>query len=287
MPKKQKPLSKNASTALELNKKAVKLIARIIVINSNGQILLVRRSATAPSRAFDWEFPGGTIEDDEDPKIGAIRELAEETDIKLDEADYLYAGTDKDQRFSGFFFYVNVNAPNIKLSFEHDKFAWVDFDTAYLMLSVDAFKYILNFYKNYAINGYNFKISVKALVFNNNRVLLLRRSPSDTLGAGNWDLPGGGADDGEDLETVIRRESQEEASLSLDKINIVFGHTYVYEQTKTVQIRVGVLSSCQSEEITLSHEHSDSLWIDTKKAFAFANHQNWPGWSDFVKYFAS
>jgi 8-oxo-dGTP diphosphatase len=236
---------------------------------------------------FDWEFPGGMVEPNEDPKKAVLRELVEETDISITDAKYLYAGTDKDQQFSGFFFYAHVNTPNIKLSFEHDKFVWVDFDTAQQMLSVEAFKYILNFYQDYVLNKYKFKLSVKALVFNNNKVLLLRRSPSDTLGAGKWDLPGGGVDDDEDIEKAIRREAQEEANLSLDKIDIVFGHTYVYEQTKTVQIRVGVLSSSQSENITLSHEHSDALWIDSKKAFTFANHQNWPGWSDFVKYFAS
>ena len=263
------------------------IIARILLYNQKGQILLLRRSATAPKRVFDWEFPGGMVEPNEDPKIAVLRELVEETNVSLKNANYLFAGTDKSLQISGFFFYAQVKEAIVKLSFEHDKFAWVDYNTAYQMLSVDAFIYVLNFYKNYVLNKYNFKISVKALVFRSNKVLLLKRSPSDALGAGNWDLPGGDVDDGEYLESAIRREAQEEASLQLDKIDIAFGHTYVYEQSKTVQIRIGVLSSCQSDNITLSQEHSDAKWIESKKAYEFANHPNWPGWADFVKNFAT
>lgn len=58
-------------------------------------------------------------------------------------------------------------------------------------------------------NDYLFRISVKALVFNDkNEVLLVRE------GGKEWDIPGGGIDHGESIENTLRRELEEEVSLT-------------------------------------------------------------------------
>lgn len=57
-------------------------------------------------------------------------------------------------------------------------------------------------------NDYLFRISVKALVFNDkNEVLLVRE------GGKEWDIPGGGIDHGESIENTLRRELEEEINL--------------------------------------------------------------------------
>lgn len=50
-----------------------------------GRILMLQRSIADEDdpAAGTWEFPGGHLEDDEDPKGGAIREWQEETGLKL------------------------------------------------------------------------------------------------------------------------------------------------------------------------------------------------------------
>lgn len=58
-------------------------------------------------------------------------------------------------------------------------------------------------------NDYLFRISVKALVFNNkNEILLVREGGKD------WDIPGGGIDHGESIEDTLRRELEEEINLT-------------------------------------------------------------------------
>jgi len=55
-----------------------------------------------------------------------------------------------------------------------------------------------------------FRISLKALVFNDkNEVLLVKESGREA-----WDIPGGGMDHGETVEDAIRRELTEEVNLT-------------------------------------------------------------------------
>lgn len=59
---------------------------------------------------------------------------------------------------------------------------------------------------------YLYRISLKGVILNNNReVLLVRES-----GRKWWDLPGGGMDHGEDIKTAIAREMKEEVNLTGD-----------------------------------------------------------------------
>jgi ADP-ribose pyrophosphatase YjhB (NUDIX family) len=56
---------------------------------------------------------------------------------------------------------------------------------------------------------YLFRISLKALVFNDNgEVLLVKESGRDV-----WDIPGGGIDHGETIKDAISRELKEEVNL--------------------------------------------------------------------------
>jgi ADP-ribose pyrophosphatase YjhB (NUDIX family) len=57
-------------------------------------------------------------------------------------------------------------------------------------------------------NDYLFRISVKALVFNDKNEILLVRE-----GGKEWDIPGGGIDHGESIENTLRRELEEEIHL--------------------------------------------------------------------------
>lgn len=52
--------------------------ANILALTKNGEAVLVQQYRHGACEAL-WEFPGGVIEDDEDPMEGARRELLEET----------------------------------------------------------------------------------------------------------------------------------------------------------------------------------------------------------------
>ena len=52
--------------------------ANVVPLTKNGEVVLIRQYRHGVCDAL-WEFPGGVIEDDEDPTEGARRELLEET----------------------------------------------------------------------------------------------------------------------------------------------------------------------------------------------------------------
>src|SRR5689334_6345642 len=60
-----------------------------------------------------------------------------------------------------------------------------------------------------------YRVSVKGLVVKDGKILLLKESPKLS---GQWELPGGGLDFGEDIHEALRREVQEETGIKVTTI---------------------------------------------------------------------
>jgi len=101
-----------------------------LILNQVGEVLLVKRSME-DSYPGIWEMPGGALEFGEQPQIGALREVKEETNL---EVEILYPIT----TLSGFsgksphtqvvritFLCLCINANLTKLSHEHIDYKWV------------------------------------------------------------------------------------------------------------------------------------------------------------------
>ncbi|MEH6662294.1 MAG: (deoxy)nucleoside triphosphate pyrophosphohydrolase [Parasphingorhabdus sp.] len=56
------------------------------LVDQNGRILVQRRPEGKPMAGL-WEFPGGKVEPGETPEAALVRELNEELEIDVDEAD--------------------------------------------------------------------------------------------------------------------------------------------------------------------------------------------------------
>lgn len=101
---------------------------RGIVLNEAGQMLIVRRSATDPYHALQWDLPGGRAEPGEDVHQTALREIHEETGLMLSDVRPVFACSK--QRPEGIgtwaFFAGTVANPTITLSAEHDQYQWID-----------------------------------------------------------------------------------------------------------------------------------------------------------------
>lgn len=50
-----------------------------VVVRDDGRVLVIRRADNGA-----WEAPGGVLELDEEPSVGACREVLEETGVKVD-----------------------------------------------------------------------------------------------------------------------------------------------------------------------------------------------------------
>ena len=117
-------------------------------------------------------------------------------------------------------------------------------------------------------NPEHVRVSVRGILMNKGKLLLLKRSLSDKHLPGVWELPGGKLDEGQTLMQSLKREMKEETGLSvsvIDKPIVLFekiksgrykGFCYiqiVYE----VKINRGIIRK--------SEEHDDIQWFSRKE----------------------
>lgn len=107
---------------------------------------------------------------------------------------------------------------------------------------------------------------VAALIFQNNKVLLAKRSTGDQDVFGKWEFPGGKVEKGEDELLAIEREITEEFELMVHAKKFIVNHVYQYP-TKTIDLR---LYECEyvSGEFKL-HDHSQYEWVDLEQILTY------------------
>lgn len=59
------------------------LIVHVMVVNNRGQSLIMKRPSNDEALPGSWDIPGGTLNDGEDPALGAIRETWEECGLVI------------------------------------------------------------------------------------------------------------------------------------------------------------------------------------------------------------
>lgn len=111
------------------------LIVHAVLFNDKKEILLIRRSLNETVLPGVWDIPGGTLEDGEDPRDGAIRETSEETGVAISDLS-LFAFTSnvdakKNKQFVRLIFIGQVDDTNIQVTLnpeDHDMYRWVSID---------------------------------------------------------------------------------------------------------------------------------------------------------------
>lgn len=111
------------------------LIVHAVLFNDKKEILLIRRSLNETVLPGAWDIPGGTLEDGEDPRNGAIRETSEETGVDISDLS-LFAFTSnvdskKNKQFVRLIFIGQVDDANIQVTLnpeDHDMYRWVSID---------------------------------------------------------------------------------------------------------------------------------------------------------------
>lgn len=106
------------------------LIVHTVVLNSGNKLLLIQRAADEAVLPGYWDIPGGTLEDGEDPAIGAIRETKEETglDIQGPKLFFYTSNVDvqKNKQFIRLLFVTQTNSEKVTLNpREHVSYEWI------------------------------------------------------------------------------------------------------------------------------------------------------------------
>jgi len=106
----------------------------------------------------------------------------------------------------------------------------------------------------------NFRIAVKAFVFNNNKVFLVKRAQDDVQSPGMWEIPGGRLDLGEDPYLGLIREVKEETGLYVRPISPMTVRHFERDDGQIITMLV-FLCKVSGGEAKLSEEHSDFQWV--------------------------
>lgn len=110
------------------------------------------------------------------------------------------------------------------------------------------------------------------VVRSDGNILALKRAGDDHSRGGNWDLPGGGYEQGEQVIAAIIREVQEEAGLTPHSLSPIYidNQMNVKEGFFAGLNVFGVCYVCTDweGEVTLSSEHTEFQWCSPKD---FAN----------------
>lgn len=105
--------------------------AATAIFNEQGEVLLVRRSKTAPWRPLHWSLPGGVVDGSETTHEAAEREVLEEVSLTILSSRSLGVVT-SDEGWSIEYFYAgpgdwmgDVELQETEGILENDKYAWV------------------------------------------------------------------------------------------------------------------------------------------------------------------
>jgi|10_taG_2_1085330.scaffolds.fasta_scaffold08009_3 8-oxo-dGTP pyrophosphatase MutT (NUDIX family) len=108
----------------------LQITAKVLIRDESNKVLILK------DRFSDWwDLPGGHIHTEETPEEGALREVEEETGIKLNEVDLVIGqevDTDLGHKLGLFLVaYVPLDSPKPLLSDEHTDYAWIGMDETY------------------------------------------------------------------------------------------------------------------------------------------------------------
>jgi 8-oxo-dGTP pyrophosphatase MutT (NUDIX family) len=101
----------------------------------------------------------------------------------------------------------------------------------------------------------NYPISIKGVLVHDGRVLLLLNE------RGEWDLPGGRPDPGEDHRAALKREVREEAALDVEVGAALEGYLFEVLPGHFVRIEAFACKLSGASDVTISDEHQDGRWV--------------------------
>jgi 8-oxo-dGTP pyrophosphatase MutT (NUDIX family) len=115
----------------------IDVVAKVLLFNAAGAALILKNgeNAVSPAKSFRPDLPGGTVDPGESGRQAVARELVEETGVTLAETDFelVYARTEyrksRNESITKELYLARCdNAPDIRLSREHEGYYWASID---------------------------------------------------------------------------------------------------------------------------------------------------------------
>lgn len=123
-------------------KKPFGLSVRAVILDKSGRCLLLKRSASCRTNVGKWELPGGKTESGEQFDEALIREVAEETGLKIsiERAVGIAESELPTVKVIHLILETSLESGQVRISSEHDDYAWVTHHELPTMDMVEEFK---------------------------------------------------------------------------------------------------------------------------------------------------
>lgn len=118
----------------------------------------------------------------------------------------------------------------------------------------------------------DFRLAVKGCVVQKGELLLIQRRSTDPHKPGQWDIPGGRLEWGEDPYEGLRRETREEVSLEIDIGVPVDVQHFTRDDGQKITMLI-FLCTPRNLEVRLSAEHTAFRWVPLA-----ASAEEFPDW---------
>ncbi len=117
----------------------IEVVAKTIILNADGRLLILRRHNNDTHRAGMWDLPGGQVDIGEAPIAGAVREAYEETNLHIQSLRPVHIASKihgQCQVIKAIFTTTEYHN-EISLSEEHSEYAWISIED-FLRLSISS-----------------------------------------------------------------------------------------------------------------------------------------------------
>ena len=111
-----------------------------VIINTEGKLFLAKRGPKSRNEVGKWDFPGGDVDFGEDLYDSIKREIEEETGLKIDvlEPYEVHSRITYDKNhWITIAYKCNTENSDIKLSYEHSEYKWVNLEEFNKLDAVD------------------------------------------------------------------------------------------------------------------------------------------------------
>lgn len=119
------------------------------------------------------------------------------------------------------------------------------------------------------------RIIVNGILQKDGLVFIAKRSSNKAIAPGQWHLPGGHVEFGEDAPTALRREFKEEFDLDIEVGDIIRTFSYIIGDAHTIGLSFRARCNNISEPISLTADNSAITWMsleDIDEYFSPENH---------------
>ena len=99
--------------------KDVDTVAKVVIINEEGRVLMLKRSKDLKKYPDKWDLPGGHLKENESLLKGLKREVKEETNLIIRDPILIT------QKKNTYFYMAKYDSQKIKLSHEHFAYSFV------------------------------------------------------------------------------------------------------------------------------------------------------------------